>query len=92
MLDFILAEFPELESKISWNVPQIHRHGKYVFGLAAFKNHLSLAPWSPRIMKDFRARLAGFVGGTHSFQVPVDWEMDRKLLTDLVAARLTELD
>ena len=91
VIDFILAEFPELESKISWNVPQIHRNGKYVFGLAAFKNHLSLAPWSPRLINDFRARLAKFAAGSNSFQVPGDWEIDKKLLTDLVAARLTEL-
>jgi len=29
----ILAEFPELESKISWNVPTVHRGGKYVAGV-----------------------------------------------------------
>ena len=26
------------------------------------------------------------------FQVPVDWEIDRGLITDLVQARLAELD
>ena len=45
VIDFILIEFPELESKLSWNVPTIHRNGKYVFGMAAYKNHLTLAPW-----------------------------------------------
>ena len=27
VIDLILAQFPELESKISWNVPTIHRKG-----------------------------------------------------------------
>src|SRR2546422_2358698 len=54
VIDLILAEFPELESKISWNVPTLHRKGKYVFGLAAFKHHLTLAPWSPRVIEDFK--------------------------------------
>src|SRR3977135_4679502 len=54
VIDLILAEFPELESKISWNVPTIHRNGKYVVGLAAYKNHLTFAPWGFRVMEDFK--------------------------------------
>jgi uncharacterized protein YdhG (YjbR/CyaY superfamily) len=30
IIDLILTQFPELESKISWNVPTIHRNGTYV--------------------------------------------------------------
>lgn len=92
VLDFILAEFPELESKISWNVPTIHRNGKYVFGLAAYRHHLTLAPWSPRVIEDFKARLGKYVVWKNCFQIPVDWGIDRKLVKDLVRARLAELD
>ncbi|EEF62348.1 iron chaperone [Pedosphaera parvula] len=92
VIDFILTEFPELESKISWNVPTIHRKGKYVFGLAAYKNHLTLAPWSPRVIEDFKVRLGKFVVWKNCFQIPVDWEIDRELVKDLIRARLAELD
>jgi uncharacterized protein len=92
VIDFILTQFPELESKISWNVPTIHRNGKYVFGLAAYKNHLTLAPWSPRVIEDFKVRLGKFVVWKSCFQIPVDWKIDRKLVKDLVRARLAELD
>jgi uncharacterized protein YdhG (YjbR/CyaY superfamily) len=92
IIDFILTEFPELESKLSWNVPQIHRKGKYVFGVCAFKNHLALAPLSPRVLAAFKARLAKYVVKSNLFQVPVDWEMDGELVKDLVRARLAELD
>lgn len=98
ILDLILAEFPELESKISWNVPTIHRQGKYVAGLAAYKNHLTFAPWSPRVMEDFKCpsrtggRLGKFVVWKNCFQIPVDWEIDGELVQDLVRARLAELD
>jgi uncharacterized protein YdhG (YjbR/CyaY superfamily) len=92
VIDLILTEFPELEAKISWNVPTIHRNGKYVFGLAAYKNHLTLAPWSPRIIKEFKARLGKFVLWNNCFQIPVDWKIDRKLVKDLIRARLAELD
>ncbi|MEP6670459.1 MAG: DUF1801 domain-containing protein [Chthoniobacter sp.] len=92
VIDFILAQFPELESKISWNVPQIHRNGKYVFGLCAFRHHLTLSPWSPRVIADFKPRLGELVVKQHVFQIPVDWTIDRKLVKDLVRARLDELD
>jgi len=92
VIDFILAEFPSLESKISWNVPTIHRNGEYVVGVCAYKNHLTFSPWSPRVLEDFKERLGIFVVFKNCFQIPVDWKIDRKLLKDLVRARLAELD
>ena len=92
VIEVILSRFPELEAKISWNVPTIQRNGKYVAGLAAYKHHLTLAPWSPRVMEDFKMRLGKFVVMKNCFQIPVDWEIDRNLVKDLVRARLAELD
>jgi len=92
VIDLILAEFPELESKISWNAPTVHRNGKYVAGICAYKNHLTFAPWSPRVIEDSKVRLGKFVVWKNCFQIPVDWEIDRELVKDLVRARLAELD
>src|SRR3979409_1121530 len=92
VIDFILTQFPELESKISWNVPTIHRNGKYVVGICAYKHHLTFSPWSPRVIENFKVRLEKVVDLNTRFQVPVDWEIDRKLVKDLVRARLAELD
>jgi uncharacterized protein len=92
IIESILTHFPELEVKISWNVPQIHRNGQYVFGVSALKNHLALAPWSARVIEDFRARLDQYVVRKNLFQIPVDWDIDTELLQNLVRARLAELD
>ena len=92
VIDLILSQFPELESKISWNVPTIHRNGKYVAGLAAYKQHLTFSPWSPRVMEDFRARLGKLVVFKNCFQIPGDWKVDKELVKDLVRARVAELD
>ncbi len=92
VIGLILTQFPELESKISWNVPTIHRDGKYVAGICAYKHHLTFSPWSPRVISAFKARLRTFVVFKNCFQVPVDWEVDRELVQDLVRARLVELD
>ena len=92
VIDLILTEFPELESKMSWNVPTIHRKGKYVAGICAYKHHLTFSAWSPRVIEDFKVRLGKFVVWKNCFQIPVDWKIDRELVKDLVRARLAELE
>lgn len=92
IIDFILAEFPQLQAKIAWNVPTIHRDGKYVVGICAYKRHLTFSPWSLFVMGDFNARLANYVVMKNCFHLPVDWEIDTELVADLVRARLAELD
>ena len=92
VIDLILAEFPELESKISWNVPTIHRQGKYVAGICAYKHHLTFAPWSPRVIGDFKVSLGKFVVWKNCFQIPVDWEIDRELGKDLVRAQISRAE
>lgn len=92
IIDLILAEFPDLDAGIAWNVPTIRRNGEYVAGICAFKHHLTFSPWSAWVIEDFMARLDGLVVLKKCFQIPVDWEIDRKLVTDLIQARLAELD
>jgi uncharacterized protein YdhG (YjbR/CyaY superfamily) len=92
VMDLILTQFPELESKIAWNVPAIHRDGKYVAGVVAYKKHLTFSAWSPQIIEDFQERLKPYVVFKNCFQIPVDWEVDEELVKDLVRARLAELD
>ena len=91
LLDLITSEFPELESKIAWNVPMLRTQGKYVVGLAAYKDHLSFAPWSAAVIESFAERLSDYETTKNLFHVPVDWQIDRSLVCDLVSARLAEL-
>ncbi|NGZ86843.1 DUF1801 domain-containing protein [Duganella sp. SAP-35] len=91
IIDLILTEFPQLEAKIAWNVPTIHYKGKYVVGLAAYKQHLTFSPWSLFVMEDFKDRLKRFVVLKNCFHLPVEWDVDRELLKDLTRARLAEL-
>ncbi|MGO1396300.1 MAG: iron chaperone [Halomonas sp.] len=93
VIDVTLKNFPDLDCKLAWNVPQICRGSGYVFGVSALKRHLALAPWSANVIEAFKARLEseGYVVKKNLFQIPNDWEIDEKLLSDLVAARLAEL-
>jgi uncharacterized protein YdhG (YjbR/CyaY superfamily) len=92
VIELILRNFPELESKISWSVPTIHRDGQYVAGLCAYKHHLTVSAWSPRVIEEFKERLGKYVVFKNCFQIPVDWEIDEALVKDLVRARLAELE
>ncbi len=91
ILDVITQNFPALQPKIAWNVPQVSFAKTYVFGMAAFKNHLTLNPWSTAVMTDFTPRLSGYVVAKTTFHVPVDWQVDHTLICDLVRARLAEV-
>ena len=91
ILDLVTTEFPALETKIAWNLPMIHKQGKYVVGLAAYKNHLSFSPWSAAVIESFATRLSDYVTTKNMFQIPVDWQIDVSLVRDLVSARLAEV-
>lgn len=92
VIGHILTTFPELEAKIAWNVPTVHRRGKYVAGICAYRRHLTFSPWSPQIIQDFGSRLSPLVVMKNCFQLPIDWPLDPTLITDLVQARLAQLD
>ncbi|MDH6531927.1 uncharacterized protein YdhG (YjbR/CyaY superfamily) [Aurantimicrobium minutum] len=91
VLNSITSAYPEATLKLAWNVPQVQIEGKYVFGVSAAKNHLSLAPWSEAAMASFSERLAPYETTKGLFKVPVDWDVDGELVCDLVAFRLAEL-
>jgi uncharacterized protein YdhG (YjbR/CyaY superfamily) len=91
LIDLITSEFPELEVKIAWNLPMIHTQGKYIVGLAAYKNHISFSPWSTTILESFATRLSDYVTTKNLFKIPVDWQIDVSLVRDLVSARLAEV-
>lgn len=91
VLDAIAQNFPDSTVKLAWNTPQIQIAGQYVFGMSAAKNHLSLAPWSEATMASFADRLAPYETTKGLFKVPVDWDVDAELITDLIQARKAEL-
>lgn len=91
VLNVIATNFPDSSVKLAWNTPQIQIAGKYVFGMSAAKNHLSLAPWSEAVMASFAERLAPYETTKGLFKVPVDWDVDGALITDLIHARMAEL-
>ena len=86
----IQIKYPKLELVIAWNQPMLREGTKYVFGVSATKNYLLMAPWSTQVLDTFRPKLTDYKVNKKTIQIPRDWEVDSKLLQQLVKARLAE--
>ena len=91
ILSFVTNEFPDLEIKLAWNVPTIHKSGQYVVGVAAYKHHITFSVFSKRVIQNHSALLDSYKSFQNCFQIPVNWELDEELIRTLVAARLVEI-
>jgi uncharacterized protein YdhG (YjbR/CyaY superfamily) len=86
----IMEKYPKLELVIAWNHPMLRIDGKYVFGLFAAKNHITLNPFSSDVIESMESKLSGYTVNKTTFIVPVDWKIDAALLGAMVKARLAE--
>jgi uncharacterized protein YdhG (YjbR/CyaY superfamily) len=82
---------PEMELVIAWNHPMLRLDDKYVIGLSGAKHHLLVNPFSGDVLAAFADELAGYKVNKKTFQVPLDWKVDTKLLRAMVETRLAEL-
>ena len=86
----IQGKYPKLELVIAWNQPMLRDGTKYVFGVSATKGYLLMAPWSTDVIQAFLPKLAEYKVNKKTIQIPSDWDLDTKLLLQLVKARLAE--
>lgn len=84
----ITKKYPSMELVIAWNQPMLTYKGNYVFGASASKNHITIAPFNAELINEFRPRLAGYVVNKKTIRVPSDWDVDAKLLRDMISAQL----
>ncbi len=89
--DALMKAFPKGEIVLAWNQPQFQIDGEYIVGYSASKNHITIGPWLTGFVAKYQDRLAVYKHGTKTFQVPLDWKPDTKLLKDIVKDRLAEL-
>ena len=86
----IQGRYPKLELVIAWNQPMLREGTKYVFGVSATKGYLLMAPWSTDVLEEFLPKLEGYKVNKKTIQIPSDWDVDAKLLNQMVKARLAE--
>ncbi len=83
----LTAKFKKAEIVIAWNQPMLKQDGRYLFGASAQKAHILIAPFNADIIDELRPRLEGYEVNKKTIRVPVDWKIDKKLLTDMVSAQ-----
>lgn len=44
LLEFVVNEFPQLETVMKWNQPMFIDHGTYIIAFSVTKNHINIAP------------------------------------------------
>lgn len=88
----ITQKFPKSEIVIAWNQPMVKIEDTYVFGLSIQSKYFLLAPWGTGVIDEFRPRLEGYEVNKKTFKVPFDWKVDKKLLRDMVAARIAQIN
>lgn len=88
IFDLLQKSFPKLELVIAWNQPMLKNGKRYVFGASAAAHHILIAPWDTEIIKALELRLTGLVVNKKTIRVPVDWDVDAKLLRDMLALQM----
>jgi len=84
ILKVIRDKYPKSELVIAWNKPMIKINDKYVFGLATAKNHILIAPFDAKTIDDLRPKLKDYKVNKKTIEVPSDWDVDEKLLLNVV--------
>jgi uncharacterized protein YdhG (YjbR/CyaY superfamily) len=90
MMKAIQTKFPKLELVIAWNQPMLRDGNKYIFGVSATKSYLLMAPWSAAVLDEFRPKLKAYKVNKKTIQIPSDWDVDVKLLQQMVKGVLSE--
>ena len=83
------AKFPELELVTAWNQPMLKKGTHYVFGASVAKNHILMAPFDAEVIKKMAPQLKGYTVNKKTVAVPNDWEVDDKILINMVKNALS---
>ena len=86
----IKSKNPKIEVVIAWNHPMFKYNDEYIFGLSIAENHILLAPFDPKILQKFKKELSAYKVLKKTFQVPVDWKVDSKLLEGMIKAAISK--
>lgn len=87
----IQTKYPKLELVIAWNQPMLKTETGYVFGLGVQKNHILINPFSKDVIDMNLKRWTNYKVNKHTIQIPMDWQIDEKMILALVKDRLFEI-
>ena len=87
----ITDKYPKMEMVIAWNQPMLKLGTDYIIGINILKNHILIGPWGEDAIAKIESKLKGLKANKKTVQVPVDWQVDEKLILEMVKNRVKEL-
>ena len=74
----------DAEVVIAWNQPMLKVGDTYVFGVSAMKTYLLLGIFDADVRKQMAPRFKDYEQNKKTVRLPADWEVDAKLLEEIV--------
>ena len=87
----ITTKYPELELVIAWNTPMVKFEKHYIFGASASTKHVLIAPWDQDVLKQFAPKFKEGNALKKTIQLPIDWDVDAKLIQAMIKASLANI-
>ena len=85
------AAAPGAAETISYNMPTLKDHGRFLVSYAAFKDHCSLFPASDRVVEALGEEIAPYLRGRGTIRFALDVPLPKALGARVVEIRLAEL-
>lgn len=88
--DQIRAAAPEATESIAYGMPAFRSRGKFLVSYAAYRAHLSLYPYSDRMLAELGPALAPHLSGKGTLRFTPDRPIPPEVVQRIVAIRLEE--
>jgi uncharacterized protein YdhG (YjbR/CyaY superfamily) len=82
---------PEVEQGTSYGMPTLMYHGRPLLAFLATKHHLSVFPFSSRVVDAVRDQLPGFSLSSGTIRFTADMPLPEAVVHDIVRYRLGEI-
>lgn len=87
-----LSAAPGATEVITYGMPGLKTHGRFLVSYDAFKAHYSLFPASDAVAETLGAEIQPFLSGRGTIRFPADQPLPVDLVARIVAIRVTEND
>ncbi len=88
----IRAAAPAADEVITYNMPGLRMHGRFLVSYEAFKRHYSVFPWSDEMVAELGDALRPYAVGKGTIRFPADQPIPLDIVTRVVEFRVGEVE